>query len=85
MKKALHTYGLTVDVSNDNADVLIPILSDQLKIDIIQRISEEAGTIAELPTIHVEDVSTYDEETGKTYTFKKISARCHYYKGGRGE
>ena len=72
------TWCLQVDVSIENADILIPILSQQLATDLVNAIESANGVLipGEL-TIEIQDAFHIDED-GDIYPLKRLVAKANY-------
>jgi hypothetical protein len=72
------TWGITVPVSDQNAEVLVPILRTHLPKTIIQEIEAAGGRATSSPSMNVSTHTVINEETGESYIVHDVSVRCQY-------
>lgn len=71
------TYALWVDVTLQNEDVLVPLLSAQLPKDVAYRVAQEGGLVIGEPSVHVETLTVRDEN-GDYHDVRRVTCRARY-------
>lgn len=71
------TYALWVDVTPENADILVSVLSAQLPNDVKHRIGDEGGLIVGEPVIDVQTVMISDSD-GIPHQMRRVTCQAQY-------
>ncbi len=71
------TYALWVDVTLQNEDVLVPVLSAQLPKDVAYRVAQEGGLVIGEPSVYVETLTVQDEN-GDYHDIRRVTCRARY-------
>jgi hypothetical protein len=73
------TYAVQVEVSLENADILIPVMKKNLIDELHYGIHKAQGWPAGKPSVRVTDEIMTDPETGDILQFKRVTALCEYF------
>lgn len=72
-----HTYALWVDVTPENEDILVPVLSAQLPKDVAHRVGQEGYLLVGEPIVEVTTVVLLDED-GLPHEMRRVTCRAKY-------
>jgi hypothetical protein len=72
------TFAQETFVTLQNAEHLIPILGQQMPKDMLLELERKNLKPIGSPTIRVEDIFFFNDETGETSLVKRISCLCRY-------
>jgi hypothetical protein len=73
-------WGVTLDISQQNAHFLLQPMIETAKKSVISQIEADGGRPISEPTTEVTDWMWVDEDNGSSHPMKRIIARCSYIK-----